>query len=276
MKENLILNAQKGKTSLEQMHLLRNELQHLVLQELDRKQGFEQIAFLGGTALRILYGLDRFSEDLDFSTSKNYHKKFELQPLVHAVSESIKSFGVNCEISKLKNNKAVNSCFFNFPNLLYQTNKHFDKEQKLSIKFDIDSNPPQGATEIISPVVSTRLYKIRHYDLPSLFAGKLHALLYRSYTKGRDYFDFLWYAAKKTRPNFTLLQNAIFQTQKEKIELSPEKLKMMLQKRFRETNFESVKKDVAPFLFDAQSEALLTLDIFLNAADQISTHRNPA
>jgi hypothetical protein len=88
------------------------------------------------------------------------------------VNVSIQSFGVDCEISKIKNIKTVHSCFFDFSGLLYEINRHFDKRQKLSIKFDVYSNPPRGAHEAVSPVAGSRLYKIRHYDLPSLFAGK--------------------------------------------------------------------------------------------------------
>lgn len=270
MKDNLIQIARKGKTAVEQMNLLRNELQHLILQEVDRKLGFEKIAFLGGTALRILYGLDRFSEDLDFSVSESFHKKFELKQLAHAVSASIKSFGVDCEISKIKNIKTVHSCFFDFSGLLYEINRHFGKQQKLAIKFDVDANPPRGANEAVSPVAGARLYKVRHYDLPSLFAGKLHAILYRNYTKGRDYYDFLWYAAKKIRPNLILLENAILQTQKEPLQLTPEKLKTMLQERFIKTDFAQVKSDVSPFLFDAQSLTLLSQEVFLQAVELLS------
>lgn len=269
MKDQLIIRAKQGKTAAEQMNSLRNELQHLILQELDRKNATEQMCFVGGTALRILFGLDRFSEDLDFSRSLLSKDHFLLNSVIQQVVKSISSYGINCTIGKIKDVKTVQSCFIVFEGLLHPVNRVFAPEQKIAIKVEIDTNPPIGGRETISPVSGALLYKVRHYDLPSLFAGKLHALLFRKYAKGRDYYDFLWYLGKKVVVNRTLLENATIQTEQAKIDYSADHLKQMLKDKFLKTDFAALRKDVEPFLFDFRAADLFTKEIFVSSIDRI-------
>jgi predicted nucleotidyltransferase component of viral defense system len=267
--EVIVEKAKKGKSAQEKMNLLREALHHLILQEVDRKGGFSKICFLGGTALRIVYGLDRFSEDLDFSTSSTLEKRFDLEPLAKSVETSLQAFGFDCRVEKLDAEQSVQKCFFSFRALLHAVDRSFRDNQKLAIKFDVDSHPPAGAVETISPVTGERVYKVRHYDLPSLFAGKLHAVLFRVYTKGRDLYDFLWYAGRQTKVNGVLLQNAIEQTQGEKASLTGESLRGLLLKRFASVDYEKAKKDVAPFLVDPGAVSLFEKSVFEGACRAI-------
>jgi len=124
------------------------------------------------------------------------------------------------------------------------------KNAKISIKLEIDTNPPSGSKQELSLYNSTFLFYILHYDLPSLFSGKLHALLCREYTKGRDWYDLLWYLSnfRDLKPNLIMLKRAIKQTCKRRIEIEKGNWKQILKQEIDELDIEKVKKDVKPFL----------------------------
>lgn len=269
MKENAIARAKEGKEAIDKLNRLREELHHLILQETDRKGAFNHICFVGGTALRILHGLDRFSEDLDFSTSSQVKTPFQLEPLSKAIQKSLEGYGFDCRVERLKIERNVQSCFFVFGQLVHHLHKSFQPTQNLAIKFEADTRPPAGANELISPVTGIRVYKVRHFDLPSLFAGKLHAVLYRVYTKGRDLYDFLWYTGKGVSVNGVLLENAIEQTQKGKIRLNDKKLQDLLRKKFEEIDFAKAKKDLELFAAHPESLSLFDRELFLNAVGRV-------
>ncbi len=262
MKDQIAQKAGQGISSMDRMNRLREELHHLLLQEADRKGAFRDMCFVGGTALRIVYGLDRFSEDLDFFTSALALKSFDLEHLAKGLRESLEAFGLDCQVKKLKTANNVKSCFFVFDDILHRADRSFPRSQKLAIKFDIDMNPPGGGVEMVSPVTGDRLYKVRHYELPSLFAGKLHAILCRKYTKGRDLYDFLWYVGKKTPVNVRMLELGFKQTENETIQFNQERLRSMLSERFQKVDFAQAKEDVKQFLVDARSLDLLEPHIF--------------
>lgn len=270
MKQELIDRAAKGKTPQERLNFLREQLHHLILQETDRRGGFERLSFVGGTALRLLYGLDRFSEDLDFSLSAASGGKFDLDDSASLVRRSLEAFGLDCEVSNLKTEKNVQSCFLRFSNLLHDLDSSFRKGQKLAIKFEIDMNPPLGARETVSPVAGIYLYKVRHFEPSSLFASKLHAILCRKYTKGRDLYDFLWYVARRTPVNVSLLENAVEQTEGVKVHYTGEKLKESLGERFGKVDFKGAKRDAEPFLLDPRALSLFSLESFLGAVDKLT------
>ena len=269
MNKDILKRAATGWNSQARLNLLREELHHLILQEIDRKGGFKNLCFLGGTALRMIYGLDRFSEDLGFSVSIQGSKPFDLERLAQGVGQSLQAFGVDCEVSKVRALQAVHSCFFKFSNLLHPIDPSFRKGQKLVVKCDVDTNPPQGAQESVSPIMGRHLYKIRHYDLPSLFAGKLHAILYRQYTKGRDLYDFLWYRGKNTGVNLTLLENAAEQTQGEKNHYTENSLRSALKNRFQKVDFKTARQDVERFLEEPHALSLFEKEIFLKSVAEL-------
>ncbi|MBF0103954.1 MAG: nucleotidyl transferase AbiEii/AbiGii toxin family protein [Deltaproteobacteria bacterium] len=267
MKQEMIKRIKKGGDQRGCLNLLREELQHLVLQELERKGAFKDLCFLGGTALRILFGLDRFSEDLDFSTSR-HSKKFDIAPLSKSIHQGLLGYGFENQITKLKTKNNVQSFFISF--LPFKEIKiGFPVDQKLAIKLEVDTHPPAGADETVSPVSGVRLYKIRHYTLPSLFAGKMHALLYRRYTKGRDLYDFLWYTSKSVPINKTMIENAAAQSQKKDISFTVKSLRAELLKRLESIDFKQAKNDVGPFVKDEASLSLFEFELFKNAVERV-------
>ncbi|MBI4062787.1 MAG: nucleotidyl transferase AbiEii/AbiGii toxin family protein [Elusimicrobia bacterium] len=269
MKKELIERVQKGVSAQERFNLLREELHHLILQELDRKGAFSQICFVGGTAARVLFGLDRYSEDLDFSLSQNFKGGFRLEILAKATQKSLDAFGFNCSLNKVRTIKTVQSCFVNFKEILHETDRSFPSNQKLAVKLEVDTNPPAGAQEITSPVAAFRLYKVRHHDLPSLFAGKIAAVLCRKYAKGRDFYDFLWYSARKTPLNLVFLKNSLEQAGVTKIPSNLDYFKKMLMEKFQKTDFAQARKTCAPFLINQDSLDLFDKKIFLKAVDAL-------
>lgn len=269
MRNELIKRAQQSDSPLMRQNQLREEIHHLILQEMDRKGVFRHLSFVGGTALRILHGLNRYSEDLVFSLSPNAPTPFQFEAAVTSVQKSIAAYGLASDLQKLKTVGAVHSCFFSFSDILHDVHPSFRVGQKLAIKLDADLNPPTGATEQVSPVTGLRVYKVRHYDLPSLLAGKLHAVLMRPYTKGRDLYDFLWYAGHRVAPNMELLQNALRQTQSTTESITADSLTKLLTERFDAIDFEKARADVAPFLVDAKELDLFQKDVFVGAIRQL-------
>ena len=143
------------------------------------------------------------------------------------------------------------------------------QSQKFSIKLEIDTRPPTGGI-IESHIVERHLtLALRHYDLPSLFAGKLHAILFRAYTKGRDLYDFLWYVGKRTPVNLVLLENASRQTQNKEFHWDELKLKEALKERFTKTDFAKAQEDCLPFLEDPRAIKLLNSELLLAATNQL-------
>ena len=143
------------------------------------------------------------------------------------------------------------------------------KGQKLSIKLEIDTNPPKGWNTLLTPVNKSFVFAVRHFDMPSLYSTKLHACFYRKYTKGRDFYDLIWYLGKKTVPNFTLLNNAVKQTEGKNPDIDKNNFNEFLGKNIKKVDFSAVKKDVERFLEDKSELKLLGKDVILQLADSI-------
>ena len=244
--ENMSLNGK--------MNVSREFLQILCLKIMNEKKMFDQVAFVGGTALRVLYDLRRFSEDLDFSMINQ--DGYSFQGNSDQFVKSFKLFGLECDTkSKSKNN--IDSMMLKFPGLLKELNLSPLASQNISINWKVDINPPTGWNVTNTIINKHFMFNIAHYDLPSLFAGKLHACFFRTYTKGRDWYDFIWYLTKKIQPNFCQLNKAVEQTQSTPSNIDDNNFKEYLLKAVNDTDFDFVKKDVERFLED-KSE----LDLF--------------
>ncbi len=139
--------------------------------------------------------------------------------------------------------------------------------QKLSIKLEIDTNPPLGWE--LTDTITSKMYtfNIVHYNLPSLYAGKLHACFYRKFTKGRDFYDFVWYLGKKVKPNFTLLNNAIAQTQGKAPGINETNFKSYLLDNINRVDFAHAKKDVERFLEDKSELSLFDVKLIANTIE---------
>lgn len=192
--------------------IAREYLQAGILKALQEAGAFTNWAFLGGTALRFLYSLPRFSEDLDFSL-KEAGKDSAFIERMEKIKKSFTREGYHVEI-KARADKTVQSAFLRFPGLLAELGLSALPAEVLSIKVEIDTNPPAGARFSSTVVRRHHLLNLLHYDKSSLLAGKMHALLTRKYVKGRDLYDLVWYLSDKTwpKPNTVLLQNALVQS----------------------------------------------------------------
>lgn len=251
-------------TVLEQEHAIKEIAQDIALLALSRTGFFRQAAFKGGTCLRILYGLERFSEDLDFVLEKP-DKNFNWDMYLKGMQEEFSAYGYTLEVSnKSKLDKTIRAAFLKADSaggiLILKDSR--TNRPKLQIKLEIDTNPPQGSEYELKYLDFPLLYSVQTQNLPSLFASKCHALLCREYTKGRDWFDFLWYVARQTTINFSLLGNAIDQTGPWKDQhqfVTPTWLIQELTAKINRVDWEDAKKDIARFL---RPRELMTLELW--------------
>lgn len=262
MKDYCLELAGKQEGSNAKLNLMREYLQFYILKIMHDEGVFRDTAFLGGTALRILHGLPRYSEDLDFSTAGK--PGYTFAALMKKVKEELSLAGYRVETREDKE-KTVNSAFIKFEGLMHEAGVSPLKSQKLSIKIEIDTNPPKG--ENLQTSIINKYFPISFlsYDLPSLFAGKFHALLSRRYTKGRDFFDLGWYLSKwkEITPNFVLLENALKQTGWENNFPAKDTWKVFLREVVEKTDWKIVRQDAERFLEDASDLNIFTKDNLL-------------
>jgi predicted nucleotidyltransferase component of viral defense system len=256
-------------------NILREYLQAHILFSLQAGRAFEKLAFVGGTAVRFLYGLRRYSEDLDFSLEQP--EAYNFQRLLNRVESDLAKAGFDVTVHP-REASPVHSAFVRFPGLLSECGLSPHQTEKLAIKIEIDTSPPVGATLQTTVINRHFLVALQHHALPSLMAGKLHALLSRRYVKGRDIYDLLWYLSRSepTVPNVPLLRNALVQTQWHGVQVTTETWKSVIELRLREVNFAEVVADVAPFLESPEERALLTLPIVLGALHQGQSPEAPS
>ena len=193
------------------LNVLREYLQAYILRICHDYGLFRQCAFVGGTALRFLYGLPRFSEDLDFSLTDAAGYSFP--ELITKTKRELQLAAYNVSIT-YNDQRTVHYAMVKFEGLLHDAGLSPHRDQKISVKLDIDTKPPSGAhlkTEVVNKFFPIAFLT---YDISSMLAGKLHALLSRKYTKGRDFFDLGWYLSrwKDITPNIAFLVNALKQT----------------------------------------------------------------
>lgn len=208
------LRTYNSNSAIEEEQALREITQECVLAALGRTGFFSHGVFQGGTALRILYGLNRFSEDLGFVLNEK-NNSFSWDPYLKQIAQELEAFGFDIEIQdRSKLDLAVKKAFIKDDSLGKLIHLQFPKREytkKIKIKLEIDTNPPEGSIDERKILDFPYISSIMCQNLPSLFAGKIHALLCRDYIKGRDWYDFLWYTARNTPINYKLLKNALFQ-----------------------------------------------------------------
>jgi len=248
-------------------NVLREYLQSHILFSFQAERAFEQLAFVGEAALRFLHGLRRYSEDLNFTLERT--KAYDFQRLLNRVKSDLTKAGFDVTVHP-REVTPVQSAFVRFPGLLYEFGLSPHQTEKLAIKIEVDSLPPAGATLQTTVINRHFLVALQHYDLPSLMAGKLHALLLRSYVKGRDIYDLLWSLSRSEPmvPNIPLLINALVQTHWQGEQVTAETWRSVVEHRLREVNFAEVVDDVGPFLESPEERTLLTLQIVLAALHQ--------
>jgi len=239
--------------------IVREYLQSRVLQTLQEKGAFLNMAFLGGTSLRFLYSIPRYSEDLDFS--KLASGNIEFDGLLDSIKKGFEAEDYVVLIKKSKE-KAVLSAFIKFPSILYELDLSAHQDEVLSVKIEIDTNPPEGAVTEVTLIRKYILLNLLHYDKASLFAGKIHAILSRKYTKGRDLFDLIWILADSSwpRPNFILLNNSLRQTGWPGPEINTGNWREIIASDIKGKNWRQAADDVAPFLEREADKYNLTMN----------------
>lgn len=258
MKEFLTRLIQPAASPIDARNLAREYLQALILQCLQRSGAMTALAFHGGTALRFLYALPRFSEVLDFALEGD-SSQYDFRGFLKTIQRDLEAQGYKVAI-KLNDKKTVHNAFVRFPGLLYELKLSPHSDEALAVKTAVDTRPPAGAGLSTSLVRHHVLLNLQHHDQASLLAGKLHAILQRPYLKGRDLYDLVWYLSARDwpGPNLVLLNNALAQTDWNKPELTAENWRQAVRARIETVSWEQVLGDVLPFLADRQEAELLT------------------
>ncbi len=265
----------------EKKNAVKEIIQEIVLCGLSRAGFFRKAAFYGGTALRIFYGLDRFSEDLDFSLITE-DTDFSLAEYFPMLEKEIASYGMNLTISEKEKSvdSGIRSAF-----LKGNTKEHillFYAEditgvagsELIKIKFEVDIMPPKGATFEHKYRLLPAPYEINLYDMPSLFAGKVHAVICRAWknrVKGRDLYDYIFYLQQDASINLPhlkarLVESGVWEDSKPFL---LEDAKRLLNERFAAIDYVSAKDDVRPFIKNHDSLELWSCDFFNQITDQM-------
>lgn len=270
-----MLEKYEIRTMQDRKNAIKEVVQEIVLCGLSRGGFFKDVAFYGGTALRIFYGLDRFSEDLDFSlVTQNLN--FDLTKYFPYIENETKSLGLNfVAIEKEKSiDSNIKSAF-----LKGNTKEHIitfyegkdanniNRDELIKIKFEVDINPPVGATYETKFGLLPSPYQVKLYDKESLFAGKIHACLCRNWksrVKGRDFYDYIFFLSIGAKVNLNNLKAKLVQSNfiSEDYDLTIENLKSLLNERFENLDIEQAKDDVLPFIKDQSKLDLWSKEFF--------------
>lgn len=260
MKEYLAQLVRAAPTPAHGRNVAREYLQARILGALQRAGAMIPLAFHGGTALRFLYNSQRYSEDLDFALERT-QEQYDFRAYLKAVQSALTAEGYAVEL-KVSDRKVVHSAFVRFVGLLNELGLSPFPDEVLAVKIEVDTNPPVGAVLATSVIRRYVPLQLQHHDRASLLAGKLHAILQRPYTKGRDLYDLLWYLSDPgwPGPNLTLLNNALRQTGWPGPELSDDTWRAAVRERLQALTWDHVAADVRPFLEPGADPGLLTLD----------------
>lgn len=279
-----MLSKYESKNINDEVNALKEIIQEIVLAGLSRGNFFDEAAFYGGTALRIFYKLDRFSEDLDFALiSKN--KEFDLTKYFSYIENELKAYGLNLEISiKKKNNYSnISSAFLKgdtlehilkfFPN--DENHKYSSLLKNIKIKFEVDINPATGATFEDKYKLLPIPHQIKLYDKESLFAGKIHAILcrgWKSRIKGRDLYDYIFFLANDTKVNIELVKNKLIESNyiDDSSDFNINILKELLIKKFNEIDYVEAKEDIVPFIKNVDSLKMWNKEFFISITENLN------
>lgn len=278
-----LLQGYSLQSPVETENALKEKMQEIALAGLARAKFFDKAAFYGGTALRIFYRLPRFSEDLDFTLYKT-DPKFSLKPYFPAIEGAMRSFGL--EVAVTEKNKGegreIESAF-----LKANTRVHLlqidatkalagrvDANKTMEIKFEVDVYPPQRfetEVKVLLPPISASVKMLRP---SSLFAGKMHAVLFRKWkenVKGRDFYDLLWFIGKSIPVHLPYLEEKIADSLGEKAPrpLTEEKVRELLTEKIAKTNFTTARKDVERFLRHPEEVEAWSPEFFLAAIENL-------
>lgn len=264
-------------TAVQEEQALKEIVQEVALYCLGRAGFFARAAFHGGTSLRLLHGLPRFSEDLDFLLVRP-DSSFDWTPYLNKLKEGLTQFGLKSQVlDRSRMDQAVRKALLKDDSVAAQLNLQFYRgraQPALRIKLEIDVNPPQGAWFTQTFLSFPQDFFVLHQDLPSNFALKLHALLCRTYVKGRDWYDFNWYVREGIAPNLDHLEAALRQIgpwKDQAIRIDRDWVIEALSEKITALDWEQTAQDVARFLGATERESLVhwSREFFLFRARQL-------
>lgn len=275
------LETYKPANTEEVLQALREIMQEIALAGLQRSGFFEVAAFYGGTALRIFHGLPRFSEDLDFSLLEK-NNDFSLAPYLEAMENEFAALGI--KVSVREKNKttitAVDSAFLK-PDTTWKEliikevlpDERIKLTPEIKIKLEVDTMPPPGFDTEEKLSLRPFSFYTKCFSLPDLFAGKMHALLFRKWkgrVKGRDWFDLEWYIQKGVPIHLDhFLQRAIDSGDWTKKTLTEKQFKQLLTDKIKAVSFKAVKEDIIRFIPDAKVTEIWSKDYFIDLTGKL-------
>ncbi len=264
-----MLSAYDLSTEQQKRNAIFEVNQQVILAGLYNGGFFDVAAFYGGTCLRIFHSLQRFSEDMDFSLLVP-DEKFDFTKYFQPIINEFAVVGREVEIKKKnkKNFGKVESAFLKDNTDVYDIS--FQTDKSIKIKIEVDTQPPLGFSTEQKLLLLPHSFMTRCFTLPDLFAGKMHALVYRTWknrVKGRDWYDFEWYVRHNIPIDFTHLAERVLQFNNEVIEQDMFIIK--LKEKLSSANINQVKKDVLPFVRNPKELDIWSNDYFLQLADMI-------
>ena len=268
--------------TLEEEHAIKEILQEIALYGLWRSGFFERAAFQGDTSLRILYGMTRYSEDLDF-VLKEADSRFNWQPFLDGMSECFEDFGLRPEmVDRSRMDRRIKQALIKENSMGRQLNLSFYRDspsRKQKIKLEIDVDPPNHSGFAYRYLDFPLDFEVCHQDLSSNFALKIHALLCRNYVKGRDWYDFNWYVKSGAFPNIAHLQSALYQWgpwQKQQLEIDRRWLQTALINKISTIDWRQAASDVERFLPQQEQHSLQLWSerFFISKVEQVLTDRD--
>ena len=278
-----LLEPYKRQTRDDYLNALREILQELALLGLWRAKFFEHAAFYGGTALRVLHGLDRYSEDLDFSLLRPT-PGFSLESYGDALQKEIGSFGFEVAVERRAKSRrsAIESAFLKADTIRELINIEADERlleglhpgARLKIKLEVDTDPPGGFNTETRHLLRPIPFPVRVFSLPDLFAGKLHAVLCRKWgsrVKGRDWYDLVWYAGRHPEVGIPHLERRMRQSgdwdQAGPLDLNA--LRLRLSDAIERLDVDQARTEVAPFVHDRRALEVWSREFFRDVVNPI-------
>lgn len=260
MKDYLRELVGRATTPAQGQSVAREYLQARILRALQSSGAMIPLAFHGGTALRFLYDIPRYSEDLDFALEVS-RAEYDFRAYLKAVQRTLDAEGYAPEL-KVSDGRTVHSGLVRFRGLLSDLGLSPHRKQVLAVKIEVDTNPPTGAGLATTVVRRHVILHLQHHDRPSLVAGKLHAILQRPYLKGRDVYDLLWFLSDPDwpAPNLAMLNNALEQTDWEGPVLTEGNWQAAVRDRLEEGSWDRIVADVRPFLEPREDPTVLSYE----------------
>ncbi|MBR5341142.1 MAG: nucleotidyl transferase AbiEii/AbiGii toxin family protein [Erysipelotrichaceae bacterium] len=258
---------------------LRQIIQGIILLALYKNGFFRNCAFYGGTCLRIFHGLERFSEDLDFCATDD--KVISLDQYEKGIIDELNAYGLSAQINKKTEydtgeilRRYIDIPIYDFFAELYDDrNLKMNRERQLSVKLELDTVNISGAEYENQILMTPNFASINCFDMPSLFSGKLHALICRNWgkrVKGRDYYDYLYYLRLESSFNLSYLQNKLAYTfEKDAESFDYDLIKKMLAEKFENVEIDMIIKDIEPFVSEKEDLSYINKEILIASIDKL-------